>query len=63
MKLNNPFIKIQQLRKRIGATEKSYAFGTDLDELSEIKINLATEGIEVARDEIKNISKSSKEEA
>jgi len=52
MKLNNSFVELSALRKRIGVAEVAVDFQIDIDPFSEIKINLEREGIEVSREDI-----------
>ena len=52
MEINNPFVPIESLRKRIGAKETHDSFLIEIDPLSEVKIELERGFLEVERDEI-----------
>ena len=52
MKLNYPFSKLDELRVRIGAQEKTATYDQLLEELSDIEIKLSTTGIIVEKEDI-----------
>ena len=55
MKLQDSFISIEKLRKRLGAELNSYEFGGSLDPMQKIVVQLETEGIVVERNEIESV--------